>query len=49
MKWVRDDSGAWGSASTGKRVLGLVLGLLLSGLVLLVPVVLIVLFLAGRN
>jgi len=49
MKWVRDDDGAWASASTGKRIAGLVLGLLLGGLVLLIPVVLIVVFLVGRH
>lgn len=49
MKLVNDTDGAWTSASTGKRIVGLVLGILLSGLVLLIPVALIVLFLAGRN
>ena len=48
MKWVRDDDGAWASASVGRRIAGLVLGLALSGLVL-VPLVLIGLFLIGRT
>jgi tetrahydromethanopterin S-methyltransferase subunit F len=49
MKLVRDTDGAWAAASTGKRIVGLVLGFLLSGLGLLIPVVLIVVFLTGRT
>lgn len=44
---VRDDEGAWASASGGKRAAGLVLGLLLT-LVLLAPLVLIAYFLLNR-
>jgi hypothetical protein len=44
---VRDDEGAWASASPSKRALGLVVSLLLA-LVLLAPLVLIVYFLLNR-
>jgi hypothetical protein len=47
VKLVRDDEGAWKSATKGQRAVGLVVGLAL-GAVLVLPVVLVVLFLIGR-
>jgi hypothetical protein len=47
VKLIRDDDGVWANAPTWKRVVGLVGGLLLSGLVF-IPGILILLFLIGR-